>query len=702
MMKKFVAHFRILLLAVSALVSVSGASITLLEQSTHLGTGAPEWSIFEGTKRLEEPRWSAVFNATPNEREHTLIIRQDDVKQDWTITLNKKPIGSLFLMEADLVHTVRIPVNALREGENELHIYSKVPDDIILHSISIHDDAKTNMFNAGPLRIEVTDTNNATLPARITLIDENGSLAAFVAQGETNVAPRPGVLYTPDGKGMISVRPGTYTIFATRGPEYSLAREVVTISDEEVPVRLTLEREVKTTGWVASDTHIHTLTLSRHGDALLNERLITLAAEGIELPIATEHNLHADYATNAKGLALDKYFTAVPGNEVTTKRGHFNIFPVSLRSRPVDHNVEEWPLLLQSIRQSPLVRMVILNHPTDVHSGFTPFASTNFNRVTGKNLRGDFAFTFDGVEVINSGAMRSDWMEPFHCWFALLNRGLKVTGVGSSDSHDVSRFIVGQGRTYIRGEDSDPSRLNVAQLSDHLRQGRAIVSLGLFPQLSIADAPDALDAPSLTTGLIHPNSSHPGDLHQGESRFFEITASVDFPTWMNPEVRTLATLYENGKPKLVFPFEMKKTAGRPLAFKARFPKPKADAWYVLVAETPGMTNAYWSVARPYQPSSPEWKPAMIGATNPIYLDANGDGFYSAPRQIALHLNEKFVSPHDLIPALDNYDWAISAQVAEILTESGTDLSAAEFRTAITRAAPHVQQAFSDYLATVKK
>jgi hypothetical protein len=168
---------------------------------------------------------------------------------------------------------------------------------------------------------------------------------------------------------------------------------------------------------------------------------------------------------------------------------------------------------------------------------------------------------------------------------------------------------------------------------------------------------------------------------------------------MNPEGRTVATLYENGKPKLVFPFEMKKTAGRPLAFKARFPKPKADAWYVLVAETPGMTNAYWSIARPYQPSSPEWNPAMIGATNPVYLDANGDGFYSAPRQIALHLNEKFVSPHDLIPALDNYDWAISAHVAEILTESGTDLTAAEFRTAITRAAPHVQQAFSDYLAT---
>ena len=32
--------------------------------------------------------------------------------------------------------------------------------------------------------------------------------------------------------------------------------------------------------------------------------------------------------------------------------------------------------------------------------------------------------TFSAMEVVNSGAMRSDWMEPIRSWFALLNRGL--------------------------------------------------------------------------------------------------------------------------------------------------------------------------------------------------------------------------------------------------------------------------------------
>ena len=171
---------------------------------------------------------------------------------------------------------------------------------------------------------------------------------------------------------------------------------------------------------------------------------------------------------------------------------------------------------------------------------------------------------------------------------------------------------------------------------------------------------------------------------------------------MLPEGSAIATLYENGRPKLAFPFEMEKHAGKPFAFKARFPKPKADAWYVLVAELPGVTNAYWSVARPYQPSSPEWKPAMLGATNPIYLDANGDKLYSSPRQTAVALHESYASPHDLIPALSQYDWAISTQVAELLHEGGVNLEATEFKPRITGAAPHVQQAFADYLSTVAR
>ena len=675
----------------------------------HLGGPTREWSWFEG-RTPSGADLRLKFNSSANSREHTLFIRQDDVKQDWTVTLNGKKLGSLFLMEADVMHTLPIPPNILRDGENEVLISAKTADDILILSLAIADDSKTNLFNAGgSLTVRVEDSTRQPLPARITIMDTNGTLTALQlvtrAAGDldgspTNRAVRPGVVYTANGSATVKLLPGKYRVFATRGPEHTLGENEISIEDKPEIMFLSLNREVNTSGWFSSDTHIHTLSLSKHGDALLHERAITLAAEGLELPIVTEHNLHADYSAVAKELGLSRYFTIVTGNEVTTTNGHFNIFPVSLSAPPVDHTKVYWPDLLERIRESPGVRTAILNHPTDTHAGFTPFAATNFNRVTGKNLRGNFDFTFDGVELINSGAMRTDWMEPIRAWFALLNRGYRIVGIGSSDSHDVSRFIVGQGRTYIQGDDSNPANIDIQKACTALKEGRAVVSLGLFPQLRISDAPDALDAPQLTTGVLPAMSSGIGDLHTGKSSFLEVTASVDFPTWMNPEGRTTATIFANGRPLIVFPFELAKRRGQPLAFKARFPKPKADSWYVLVADMPGVTNAYWSIARPYQPSSPEWNPAMIGVTNPIYLDADGDGRFTPPRMTAKHIVDTSGAPRKILEGLSEYDWAVAVQAAEVLSESGNDLKSSRFQDELKAATPEVQQAFADYIKTI--
>jgi hypothetical protein len=48
------------------------------------------------------------------------------------------------------------------------------------------------------------------------------------------------------------------------------------------------------------------------------------------------------------------------------------------------------------------------------------------------------------MEVITSAAMQSDIMQLYRDWFALLNRGYRLTAIASSDTHDVARFILGQ------------------------------------------------------------------------------------------------------------------------------------------------------------------------------------------------------------------------------------------------------------------
>ena len=67
---------------------------------------------------------------------------------------------------------------------------------------------------------------------------------------------------------------------------------------------------------------------------------------------------------------------------------------------------------------------------------------------------------------------------------AVINHGERVTAVASSDSHDVTRYIVGQGRTYIACPDGDPGRIDVNAACRALQEGRAVVSLGLLAQIS--------------------------------------------------------------------------------------------------------------------------------------------------------------------------------------------------------------------------
>src|SRR6187399_2238029 len=135
----------------------------------------------------------------------------------------------------------------------------------------------------------------------------------------------PRTISSPSGSARFGLSAGRYTILAGRGFEYSLAQaEVTTQAGETSTVSLKIRREVPTEGYVACDTHIHTLTHSGHGDATIEERMITLAGEGIELPIATDHNRHIDQRPFANTSCVEKYFTPVIGNEVTTPVGHFN------------------------------------------------------------------------------------------------------------------------------------------------------------------------------------------------------------------------------------------------------------------------------------------------------------------------------------------------------------------------------------------
>ena len=93
-------------------------------------------------------------------------------------------------------------------------------------------------------------------------------------------------------------------------------------------IALKIRREVTMCGYVSCDTHLHTLELSGHRDASFDELVLATAREGLDLIVVTEHNRFADHSAALRKLGLGGWVISIPGAEITTAIGYFNIFPV--------------------------------------------------------------------------------------------------------------------------------------------------------------------------------------------------------------------------------------------------------------------------------------------------------------------------------------------------------------------------------------
>ena len=677
------------LAGIFAVVGGASAQPKLLDsREYHLGaTGKPEWQWFEGQTPFSN-RLDIHFTSEANEREATLFLRQTDVKLDWPVHLNGRKLGTLFLMEQPLVHTLAVPPGFLKQGKNTLSVLPPPRDqidDITVGEISLDRHSLEETLTKTTLEAQVSDGKTGKgLPCRITIVNERGDLAPVRAMPDQALAVRPGVIYTGNGLARLGVLPGRYTIYANRGFEYGLARQTVTLREgASKTVKMQIAQEVPTHGWVSCDTHIHTFTYARHGDATIEERMLTLAGEGIELPISTEHNVLIDFSEPARKVNVRQFFTPVIGCEITTDFGHFNAFPMDRSATPPNHHLRNWPSLIEAIRATPGVQVVILNHPRDAHAGFVPFAPANFNSLSGENLRGS-EFTFDAIEVINSGAMQSDWMLPFRDWFALLNHGCKVTAIASSDAHDVSRFIVGQGRSYVAAPDYDARHINVSEACESIRRGRVLLSLGLFTTLKVDGR----------FGL--------GDLATGLDKTIRVESAIRAPSWIQADQ---VELFANGKKIREARLEPqsrrgdKSARGNEWTVSWEIPKPAHDFYLVAVASGPGVTAPYWPIARPYQPASRAWTPRVIGATNPIWIDGDGDGKFSSAHTYATSLVEQFGEPSPkLLSQLEQYDEAVCIQTAALLQSAGKDVHDEEFLRALHASPDFVRRVFALFSA----
>jgi hypothetical protein len=304
----------------------------------------------------------------------------------------------------------------------------------------------------------------------------------------------------------------------------------------------------------------------------------------------------------------------------------------------------DWAKLIPAIRATPGVRVITLNHPRDLHSGFIPLGGVQFNPKTGKHRHAD-ALKIDAMEVVTSGAMQSDIHLLFRDWFALLNRGHRIAAVASSDTHDVSRFILGQGRTYVAADDENPAKLDLDEVWRSYREGRLLVSLGLMANLKVNGQ----------FGI--------GDLATGLKDEIEVEIIISGPAWVKAD---RIELFANGILLREQAIEDPGKAGEKARITWKLPRPAHDAHLVAIATGPGVTEPFWEIPRPYQPSTKAFNPRLIGATNPVWLDADGDGRFECAFAIAQELISRFgKDPARLREILAKHDAAVATQVESL-------------------------------------
>jgi len=592
-------------------------AITFLPQETKEGRVLDGGLHHLGDDRVEDwadagvdPEGTTLtvrFRGKRNREEHVLELGQRDVHNTWKIELNGEAVASI--SKGDGVRHHILPAGSLRSGENVLRIVpTNAADDVVFGPVILHETSMRKLFNLFPVRVQVRDGDGGRpIAARISVTTPDGKAVPIYFGEMESQAVRPGVVYTSTGDATFEVSGGQVILRAARGMEWGMAEALLLVGAERrAPTRLQIRHEVATNGFIAADTHIHTLTHSGHGDSSMEERMVTLVGEGVELAIATDHNHNTDYVPTQKSMGLMKGFTAVVGNEVSTDLGHFNAFPLDPDDGVPPTKIDDYTLLVQGMRDKG-ARFVILNHPRWPAIDTGPYGVAGLDSISGDRAN-PMPITFDAMELANSSEAVGIPKVLLEDWFALLNHGEKITAVGSSDSHTVGNSV-GQGRTYLVSSTDDASRIRISEATSSFREGRSSVSLGIFASVQVDGHHRMGDTVRVRGGRIRVN----------------LRAAA--PAWVRPHT---ATVYLNGEAvaSAAVPAREGKPTDSTLTFD--FAVPPIDAWLVCVVEGDGVDGLWWTPRQDF----------TLAVTNPIWLEADGRGSWSDPRATARMLLER--------------------------------------------------------------
>lgn len=548
----------------------------------------------------------------------------------------------------------------------------------------------------GEVRVRVVDGGGRPMPAKVTFTGTNGTTGSLSSDaGEPYIGGSPAeVQFAPYGEVVTVLPPGTYTATATRGLEYEIASQDVTVrADGASDLTLVLDRSIDTTGWVSADFHVHAANSFDSGVGL-GDRVVTMVCEGVEFFTSSDHDYVTDFAPVVEDLGLEPWVKTGIGLETTTLEvGHFIGFPLRSDALLAQGGSFDWTGMtpddiLDSIRElgqtdGEPVRLVA--HPRDGilgyfdQYGYDPYTgdvTTPIMSMVNPILKADeFSLGFEALELLNgkrfeivrsptqpeldayatSGDLDSyrlvertmqeqrDLEEGVYRlgyghegqiddWFSLLNQGVRLTALGNSDTHGKFSIESGCPRNYVAATSDDPARLDAQAIADAVRNHKVVASYGPFVRFWVDD-------PSQDVGSDVTAQGGAVNLH----------VEVEAPTWMAVD---RVEIYQNGR--LIHEFTEPDSGV--LRFVEDLPVTlDEDSWFVVIALGDGdLAPVFTPVEIPpiqltdvvmdalgdvpavsafLSPAVPIPRSGVVvpyALTNPIWVDADGDGEWTPP------------------------------------------------------------------------
>lgn len=457
----------------------------------------------------------------------------------------------------------------------------------------------------GYLAYDIKDQDGRALPAKITMYQGAAQkVHEFVW-----------------GQGLLPVPPGVYEISITRGFEYRTYQGWVTVpAGSQAEVSVSLEHVLDTSGYLSIDTHVHSGP-SADSKVPLAVRIANAAAEGLEVPVATDHEAIVGLRAGIEATGLHEWVNTITGEEVTaTLPEHLTMFPVvpdgTLRGGIIKWYKLGLPELWTAMHERSGGGVNILNHPSSIYSLLEwdriagDAGIEDYSRLQMIESAKPWSWDFEGVEVMNGyGQIFRTSPEQTHAihfdnWMSFHNHGKRIAAVGCSDSHGL--YDLGAPRSYFASPTDKPKEFKDSYAVESFKKLDILVSGGAFARIlgvngqavamgdTISDEDGVIDLKLDITALPEIDVTH-----------FRVYANCD-------EVTKVTT---------TDPHALEKFNGD-ITVPVTLSGPTKDAHIVVAGFGANqMPRGLW----PYDPQN---VPRFL--TNPIYIDVNGDGDFDPP------------------------------------------------------------------------